>query len=110
MSPTFRSVARFAAALAFLASLLAADAQAQQPSRIEQLMREHRARLYKRAVEEGLRKPPERVAEEERLALAQIKEDYERIQVVNQDLLKAADGAGQLDLRLAAESASEIRK
>lgn len=110
MSPTFRSAVRCAAALPFLASLLAAGARAQQPSRIEQLMREHRGRLYKRAVEDGLRKPPERVAEEERLALAQIKEDYERIQVVNHDLAKASDAAGQLDLKLAGESVSEIRK
>ncbi len=110
MSPTFRVVVRAAAALPFLALLLAAEAQAQQTSRIEQLMREHRGRLYKRAVEEGLRKPPERVEEELRLALTQIKEDYERIQLVNVDLAKATSDPAQLDLRLAAESASEIRK
>ena len=110
MSPTFRVVVRAAAALPFLALLLAADAQAQQPpSRIEQLMREHRSRLYKRAVEEGLRKP-EHAEEEVRLALAQIKEDYERIQLVNLDLVKATSDQAQLDLKLAAESASEIRK
>ena len=110
MSPTFRFVVRAAAALPFLALLLAADAQAQQPSRLEQLMREHRARLYKRAIEEGLRKPPEKAEEELRLALAQIREDYERIQLVNNDLAQATADPAQLDLRLAAESASEIRK
>jgi hypothetical protein len=110
MSPTFRVVVRAAAALPFLALLLAADVQAQQLSRIEQLMREHRGRLYKRAIEDGLRKPPERVEEEVRLALAQIKEDYERIQLVNIDLAKATSDQTQLDLKLAAESASEIRK
>ena len=109
MRPTFRVVVRAAAALPFLALLFAADAQAQQPSRIEQLMREHRGRLYKRAVEEGLRKP-ERAEEELRLALAQIKEDYERIQLVNIDLAKATSDQAQLDLKLAADSASEIRK
>ena len=111
MSPTFRFVVRAAAALPFVALLLAADAQAQQTtSRIEQLMREHRGRLYKRAVEDGLRKPPEKAEEELRLALAQIREDYERIQLVNNDLAKATSDPAQLDLRLAAESASEIRK
>src|SRR5215216_6791290 len=110
MSPTFRVVVRAAAALSFLALLLASDAQAQQLSRIEQLMREHRGRLYKRAIEDGLRKPPERAEEEMRLALTQIKEDYERIQLVNNELAKATSDPAQLDLRLAAESASEIRK
>ena len=109
MSPTFRVVVRAAAALPILALLLAADAQAQQLSRIEQLMREHRGRLYKRAIEDGLRKP-ERVEEEMRLALAQIREDYERIQLVNGDLAKATSDPALLDLKLAAESASEIRK
>ncbi|HEX6183412.1 MAG TPA: hypothetical protein VFZ44_05825 [Pyrinomonadaceae bacterium] len=110
MSPTFRFVVRVAAALPFLTLLLAADAQAQQLSRIEQLMREHRGRLYKRAIEDGLRKPPEKAEEELRLALAQIREDYEHIQLVNNELAKATSDPAQLDLRLAAESASEIRK
>lgn len=110
MSPTFRFVVRAAAALPFLALLLAADAQAQQLSRLEQLMREHRARLYKRAIEEGLRKPPVKAEEELRLALTQIREDYERIQLVNNDLAQATSDPAQLDLRLAADSASEIRK
>jgi hypothetical protein len=110
MNPTLWVVVRFAAALTFSASLLASHARAQQPARtIEQLIRERQSRLYKRAVEDGLRRPAER-AEAERLALAQIKEDYERIQVVNQDLAKATDASGELDLKLAAESAAEIRK
>lgn len=104
------SAVRFASALPLLASLLAAAVQGQQPARtIEQLIRERQSRIYKRAIEDELRRPAER-AEEERLALAQIKEDYERIQVVNRDLSKAAEGAGELDLKLAAESAAEIRK
>lgn len=111
MSPTFRIVVRAAAALPFLALLLlATDAQAQQLSRIEQLMREHRSRLYKRAVEEGLRKPPEHAEAEMRLALTQIREDYERIQLVNNELAQATSDPAQLDFKLAGESVSEIRK
>ncbi|HWS87863.1 MAG TPA: hypothetical protein VN282_12910 [Pyrinomonadaceae bacterium] len=47
---------------------------------------------------------------EPRLALAQIREDFVRLQVVNNDLMKAVAGGGQLDLKLVAKSASEIRK
>lgn len=47
---------------------------------------------------------------EPRLALAQIKEDFVRLQVVNNDLAKAVSGGGQLDLKLVAKSASEIKK
>lgn len=45
-----------------------------------------------------------------RLAFAQIREDFVRLQIVNNDLAKAVAGAGQLDLKLVAKSASEIRK
>ncbi|MFL6208681.1 MAG: hypothetical protein ACJ74W_07495 [Pyrinomonadaceae bacterium] len=49
--------------------------------------------------------------EEERLALAQIKEDYVRIQVVNHDLAQAtAHAAGALDLKAVAKCAAEIKK
>jgi hypothetical protein len=44
------------------------------------------------------------------LAFAQIREDFLRLQVVNNDLARAASGGGQLDLRLVAKSASEIKK
>jgi hypothetical protein len=47
---------------------------------------------------------------EPRLALAQIREDFVRLQVVNNDLAKAAEGGGQLDLKFVAKSASEIKK
>jgi len=47
---------------------------------------------------------------EPRLAFAQIREDFLRLQVVNNDLTKAAAGAGELDLKLVARSASEIKK
>jgi hypothetical protein len=47
---------------------------------------------------------------EPRLAFAQIREDFLRLQVVNNDLARAASGGGQLDLKLVAKSAAEIRK
>lgn len=45
-----------------------------------------------------------------RLAFAQIREDFVRLQVVNNDLARAVAGAGQLDFKLVAKSASEIKK
>lgn len=47
---------------------------------------------------------------EPRLAFAQIREDFLRLQVVNNDLAKAVSGGGQLDLKLVAKSAAEIRR
>ena len=47
---------------------------------------------------------------EPRLALSQIREDFLRLQVVNNDLAKAVAGGGQLDLKLVAKSASAIKK
>jgi hypothetical protein len=47
---------------------------------------------------------------EPRLAFAQIREDFLRLQVVNNDLARAASGGGQLDFKLVAKSASEIKK
>lgn len=44
------------------------------------------------------------------LAFAQIREDFLRLQVVNNDLARAASGSGQLDLKLVSKSASEIKK
>jgi hypothetical protein len=68
-----------------------------------------RARVFNnRRVEEELRRPAGRA--EPRLAVAQIKEDYVRIQVVNSDLVRAASQGGALDLKFVAKSASEIRK
>ncbi|HEX8502031.1 MAG TPA: hypothetical protein VF659_15715 [Pyrinomonadaceae bacterium] len=112
MSPFFRSAFRAAAALAFLASLPAASAHGQQPpgrSTLERLLRERQKTIYNRAMEDELRKPAGH-EEELRLALDQIKEDYEHIQLVNNELAKATSDPAALDLRLAGESASEIRK
>src|SRR5215204_5281166 len=110
--PTFWPAVRSAAALPLFALLFATVVHGQQqPARtIEQLIRERQTRLYRQAIEDGLRKPAKRAEEETRLALAQIKEDYERIQLVNNELAQATGGAVELDLKLAAESASEIRK
>ena len=47
---------------------------------------------------------------EPRLALAQIREDFLRLQVVNNDLAQAVSGGGPLDFKLVAKSASEIKK
>ncbi|HEV2860621.1 MAG TPA: hypothetical protein VGX48_06425 [Pyrinomonadaceae bacterium] len=47
---------------------------------------------------------------EPRLAFAQIREDFLRLQVVNNDLARAASGGAQLDFKLVAKSASEIKK
>lgn len=47
---------------------------------------------------------------EPRLAFAQIREDFLRLQVVNNDLARAVFGEGELDFKLVAKSASEIKK
>jgi len=43
-------------------------------------------------------------------ALAQMQEDFTRLQVVNKSLGRAAIGSGTLDLRFISKSASEIKK
>ncbi|MGB8511150.1 MAG: hypothetical protein WCD76_22460 [Pyrinomonadaceae bacterium] len=48
--------------------------------------------------------------EEERLALAQIREDYLRIQMANNDMVQAVSKGVISDLKIVAKSASEIRK
>ena len=47
---------------------------------------------------------------EPRLAFAQIREDFLRLQLVNNDLMRSVSGEGQLDFKLVAKSASEIMK
>jgi hypothetical protein len=44
------------------------------------------------------------------LAFSQIREDFLRLQVVNNDLAQAVSGGGQLDLKHVAKSVSEIKK
>lgn len=109
---TFRPVLRAAAALAFLASLCASTAHGRQSSTrtIDRLLRERQKTIYLREVEEKLRRPAEHPEEELRLALSQISEDYEHIQLANENLVKATSDQKSFDLKLAADSASEIRK
>jgi hypothetical protein len=45
-----------------------------------------------------------------RLAFAQIREDFLRLQVVNNELARAVSGDGQLDLKLVVKSSAEIKK
>ncbi len=51
--------------------------------------------------------PPRR---EPRMAFAQIREDYVRLQVVNNELAQAVAAGGTLDLKYVSQSAAEIRK
>jgi hypothetical protein len=78
------------------------------PRGVDRVLAERARVINNRRIEEGLRKPAERT--EPQLAVAQIKEDYVQIQVVNSDLVRAASQGGALDLKLVAKSASEIRK
>lgn len=112
MSFAFRSAAGAAAALVILAPLTAATARGQQ-SGIERIIRERQRVMATRRVEEGLRRSGERVRreeEEERLALAQIREDYVRIQLVSNELAEAVSKPGEPDLKLVVRSTSEIGK
>lgn len=45
-----------------------------------------------------------------RLALAQISEDFTRIQVVNNGLAQSLEAGGELDLKVVAQAASEIKR
>ena len=108
MSFTFRAAA-VGAALALLASA-AVTAEGRQTG-VERIIRERQRVMNNRRVEEGLRRSAgARREEEEKLALAQIKEDYVRIQIVNNELAEAVSGPGKPDLKLVAKSTSEIGK
>jgi hypothetical protein len=113
MRPNVWLVARTAAALALVAVACASNVQGRQTTRtnsIDQLLRERQQIIYGRAMEEGMRRPAERAEEKQRLALAQIKEDYVRLQVVNKDLSKAASQPTPLDLKEVAKSTAEMKK
>lgn len=109
MNRWMKLTARGAAAL-FLASLAPtqAEAQASRNTGIDRVLRERQRVFNNRRIEEELRKPAEK--HEPQLALAQIKEDYVRIQEVNREMAQAAASGGALDLKLVAKSASEIRR
>jgi hypothetical protein len=104
------------AAAALLFAACAPCLQGQQMSAAERASRERMAsdaaaseeremmlELIERYHRSGERREP-------RLAVAQIREDFLRLQVVNNDLVRAVSAEGQLDLKLVAKSASEIKK
>ena len=111
MGFVFRSAARWAAALAVLAPASAPSLRG-QTSGIERILRERQRVMINREVEEGLRRPAGRGKREaaERLAVAQIKEDYERIQVVNNELAEAVANHAGVDLKLVVKSTAEIER
>jgi hypothetical protein len=119
MSPAVRFTLRAAAAVCCaLASYthVAGQTGPRSPAdQMVQIMRESQAKAdeqFERTL--GLRmagqvqRPPRRI--EPRLALAQIREDFVRIQVVNNDLAAAVSRGGALNLEFVAKSASEIKK
>jgi len=109
-----------------LASAFADDAHGRQTQRrgvgnsaeVERLERERRDREMREAdlserqfllrTMEPDRRPAGPPAP--RLALAQIREDFVRIQVLNNDLVRAASRGGALDPKFVSKSAGEIRK
>jgi hypothetical protein len=112
-----KPVLKLAAALLFAACPL--GAKGQQISSSSSPERAIRERMARDAIESEEREMTFAMAEryhrsgeerEPRLALAEIKEDFVRLQVVNNDLARAVSGGGELDLKLVAKSASEIRK
>jgi hypothetical protein len=75
----------------------------------ERRARDRREREFNlRMAEREGRRPIER--RETRLDLAQIREDFMRIQVINDELVKSSARADALDPKLVAKSAAEIKK
>lgn len=110
MNPRIKPVAQTIAALVLLpAFALAAQGQARsRPDPVQrELQRQLQQEMMERALEEGPRDPVER---DRRLAVEQIREDYMRIQVVNNELVLAAMRGGVLDLKLVTKTSAEIRK
>lgn len=114
MDYSSKPVLSAAAALLFAACAL--GAQTQQERSAERAARE---RMAREAAESEEREMTLALAEryhrsgerrEPRLAFAQIREDFIRLQVVNNDLVQTISGGGQLDFKLVAKSVSEIRK
>jgi hypothetical protein len=104
------------AAAALLIATSALGGQGQQRSNAEREARERMARdaaeSEEREITLALAEQYHRSSErrEPGLALAQIREDFLRLQAVNNDLARAVSGGGQLDFKLVAKSASEIKK
>ncbi|HEX8136250.1 MAG TPA: hypothetical protein VF544_01540 [Pyrinomonadaceae bacterium] len=127
MNHTTRLLAQSAAASFLLLSALALTAHGQQSGGVlvtgpgeRERQRQAREAMEREQLDqeremlmlmtEKLREsapPPRR---EPRLAFTQIREDYVRIQVVNNELAQAVASAGPLDLKLVSQSTAEIRK
>lgn len=79
-------------------------------ARLDPVQRELQRRFEAEAIEKALASTPRRRAEhEQRMVLLQIRMDFLRIQIVNDDL-QTESRAAQPDLKAIAESASEITK
>jgi pectate lyase len=79
--------------------------------RTDPVQRELQRRFESEAIEKALAASPRRRAEYDfRMTLFQIREDFLRIQILNDDLQKFASPANPLDLSVVAKSASEITK
>lgn len=116
----------FSLAACALASAGASVAAGQQtgrrgvgnPAEVERLENERRDRMMREADMRERQfilrtmKPDARPAERPtpRLAAAQIREDFVRLQVLNNDLAKSVSKGGALDLKFVSKSAEEIRK
>jgi hypothetical protein len=110
MRATFKLMRRVSVA-AVLTVTIAPVLQGQQSnsrSALDRVLSKRGREFNDRVMDRELHRPAN--PEEERLALAQIKEDYVRIQVVNHDLAQATAHAGALDLRVVAKLAAEIKK
>jgi hypothetical protein len=103
-------------AAALLCFACAAGVQGQQMSPAERASRERMASdaaaSEEREMTLALAERYHRTGEhrDPHLAFAQIREDFLRLQIVNNDLAQSVSGGGQLDLKLVAKSASEIKK
>ena len=125
MNPTFRLVV-LSVVTGAVAAALTDDAWGRQtgrrgagnPAEVERLERERRDRemreadLRERQLLLRNMKPDARPAERPapRLATAQIREDFVRLQVLNNELAKANSRADALDLKFVSRSAAEIRR
>ncbi|HLM57717.1 MAG TPA: hypothetical protein VK422_16540 [Pyrinomonadaceae bacterium] len=114
MDHSSKPVLSAAAALLFAAFTVGAQDQAARNA--ERVARERMAReaadSEEREMMLALTERYHRSGEqrEPRLAFAQIREDFVRLQVVNNDLARAVSGGAPLDFKLVSKSASEIKK
>jgi hypothetical protein len=86
-----------------------AHAQSSSPRREDPLQRKLQSVVQLELLEASMTRRPA-AARERELALAQIKEDFERIQLANDDLNSALAGPAPANSRRIAKLASEIRK